>query len=66
MVTIHLPDDGMRHEVTLQVHDAYGERDFTFGVVESGETLERTITVYGPARLLTYLDGHLAEERDLE
>jgi len=63
-VEIPVPDDGINHEVKIEVADVAGTRTVYFGNHPPGDKIEKTVRYYPHGFIRIYLDQKLIEERN--
>ncbi len=63
-VEIPVPNDGINHEVKIEVTDAAGTRTAYFGNHPPGDKIEKTVRYYPDGFIRVYLDQKLFEERN--
>lgn len=63
-VEIPVPNDGINHEVKIEVADATGTRTVYFGNHPPGDKIEKTVRYYPHGFIRVYLDQKLVEERN--
>ncbi|GAB6273335.1 MAG: Stk1 family PASTA domain-containing Ser/Thr kinase [Peptococcaceae bacterium] len=63
-IEIPIPDDGINHEVKIEVADAAGTRTVYFGNHPPGGKIEKTVRYYPHGFIRVYRDQKLIEERN--
>jgi serine/threonine-protein kinase len=63
-VEIPIPDDGINHEVKIEVADVAGTRTVYFGNHPPGGKVEKTVRYYPHGFIRVYCDQKLIEERN--
>jgi serine/threonine-protein kinase len=63
-VEIPVPNDGINHEVSIEVTDVAGTRTVYFGNHPPGDKVEKTVRYYSDGFIRVYLDQKLVEERN--